>query len=78
MRADRLNAMEQYILGKENVSLDELTNQFGISMNTVRRDIAELLNRGNIRKVYGGVSSNLLNAPWGFPCGSAKTAKPSS
>lgn len=66
MRADRLNAMEQYILGKENVSLDELTNQFGISMNTVRRDIAELLNRGNIRKVYGGVSSNLLNRPLGF------------
>lgn len=66
MRVDRLNAMEQYILGKENVSLEELTTQFDISMNTVRRDIAELLNRGNIRKVYGGVSSNILNRPVGF------------
>lgn len=66
MRADRLNIMEQYILGKENVSLEELSSQFDISMNTVRRDIAELLNRGNIRKVYGGVSSNLLNRPLGF------------
>lgn len=66
MRAERLNAMEQYILGKENVSLDELSKQFDISMNTVRRDVAELLARGNVRKVYGGVSSNLLNRPLGF------------
>ena len=66
MRADRLNEMEQYILGKENVSLEELCAQFGISMNTVRRDIAELLSRGNVRKVYGGVSSNLQHRPLGF------------
>lgn len=66
MRADRLNIMEQYILSKENVSLEELSGQFDISMNTVRRDIVELLNRGNIRKVYGGVSSNLVNRPLGF------------
>lgn len=66
MRAERLNSMEQYILGKENVSLEELSIQFKISMNTVRRDVAELLSRGNIRKVYGGVSSKLLNRPVGF------------
>ena len=66
MRADRLNEMEQYILGRENVSLEELCVQFSISMNTVRRDIAELLNRGNVRKVYGGVSSNLQHRPLGF------------
>lgn len=66
MRAERLNTMEQYILGKENVSLEELSRQFDISMNTVRRDVTELLNRGNVRKVYGGVSSNLINRPLGF------------
>lgn len=66
MRADRLNSMEQYILGKENVSLEELSCQFDISMNTVRRDIVELLKRGNVRKVYGGVSSNLVNRPLDF------------
>lgn len=66
MRVDRLNEMEQYILGRENVSLEELCVQFSISMNTVRRDIAELLNRGNVRKVYGGVSSNLQPRPLGF------------
>lgn len=66
MRSERLNTMEQYILGKENVSLEELSAQFNISMNTVRRDIVELLSRGNISKVYGGVSSNLLNRPVGL------------
>ena len=43
MRAERLNAMEQYILGKETVSLEELSTQFSVSMNTIRRDVMELL-----------------------------------
>lgn len=66
MRSERLTDMEQYILSKENVSLEELSQQFGISTNTVRRDISELLERGTIRKVYGGVSSVLINRPVGF------------
>ena len=41
MRAERLNAMEQYILGKETVSLEELSTQFSVSMNTIRRDVME-------------------------------------
>ena len=45
MRSERLTDMEQYILSKENVSLEELSQQFGISTNTVRRDISELLER---------------------------------
>ena len=76
MRAERLNEMEQYILGKETVSLEDLCDQFDISMNTVRRDISELLDRGNIRKVYGGVSSTLINRPVGFSV-NKKTARPS-
>ena len=55
MRTDRMNAMEQYILKNGSVSLDNLVNTFHVSMNTVRRDIASLLERGNVRKVYGGV-----------------------
>lgn len=75
MRAERLNMMEQYILGRENASLEELCKQFDISMNTVRRDIAELLSRGTIKKVYGGVSSNLLNRPLGFSEREQKNSK---
>ena len=75
MRAERLNAMEQYILGKETVSLEELSTQFSVSMNTIRRDVMELLSRGNIRKVYGGVSSTLINRPVGFSVRAQKNSR---
>lgn len=55
MKRDRINAMEQYILKNGAVTLEELSEIFHVSMNTVRRDIAVLLERGNFRKVYGGV-----------------------
>ena len=55
MRVDRLNRIEQYIIDHETVSLNKLCEVFDISLNTVRRDINELLARGAIRKVYGGV-----------------------
>ena len=55
MRTDRLNEMEQYIVRNTTASLEELTQVFSISMNTVRRDVQMLLQRGLIRKVYGGV-----------------------
>lgn len=55
MRNYRLKQLEETILENETVSLEELRESFGVSMNTIRRDIAELLRRGNIEKVYGGV-----------------------
>ena len=57
MRADRLDRIEQYVLERGNASIPEIAETFDISINTVRRDLAELLRRGNIRKVYGGVST---------------------
>ncbi len=57
MRLDRLNNMENYILQRGTASLEDIAQNFGISINTVRRDIAELFDRGNIKKVYGGVST---------------------
>lgn len=57
MRLNRINDMEQYIIQHRAVSLEDLAEKYGISMNTVRRDVAELLLRGNVRKVYGGVST---------------------
>lgn len=56
LRLNRLNRMEEYVLKKGTATLGELMDNFDISMNTVRRDIAELLRRGHIKKVYGGVS----------------------
>ena len=57
MRTERLNQMEAFILSKGTVSLYDLSEHFDISLNTVRRDVADLMDRGHIRKVYGGVSS---------------------
>lgn len=55
MKAGRLSEMEAYIIKRENVSMEELTSHFNVSINTVRRDVAELLRKGTIEKVYGGV-----------------------
>lgn len=58
MRADRLNEMEQYILQSGTATLPDLSEHFGISINTVRRDINQLVTRGHVNKTYGGVYAN--------------------
>lgn len=55
MKTDRIQEMERYIIQRGAASMEELRVQFGISMNTVRRDVVELLQRGTVTKVYGGV-----------------------
>ena len=57
VRLDRLNEMEQYILDQGTASLEDLCQHFQVSMNTVRRDLSDLLERGRLKKVYGGVSA---------------------
>ncbi len=57
MKAKRLEEMESYILANGSVTMEELRDHFGISMNTVRRDIAEIVRPGYIEKVYGGVKA---------------------
>ena len=63
MKASRLNDLEQYIFHKKEVSLEELANVFNVSKITIRRDLNEILPRGNIKKVYGGVSASVNAAP---------------
>lgn len=60
MRSNRLTEMEQYIRNNETVSLEALCDEFNISMNTVRRDVALLVERGNVEKILGGVRSTSL------------------
>lgn len=57
MKSSRILEMEQYIIQQGNVTMTELQNHFGISMNTVRRDIVQLLEHGTVAKVYGGVTA---------------------
>jgi len=49
--------MEACILEQNTVTLESLSSGFGVSMNTIRRDVNELLKRGRVRKIYGGVAA---------------------
>lgn len=51
--------MESYIITHGSATMQELCEQFDVSINTARRDIEELLKQGNIRKVYGGVRAEI-------------------
>lgn len=57
MKISRLNSIEEYVLSKKTVSIDELCEVFNVSKNTIRRDLNELESRGHIAKVYGGVTA---------------------
>ncbi len=58
MKSARLDAMEQYILQHEEVSIRELTEHFRVSINTLRRDLDELEARGHVAKKYGGATAS--------------------
>ena len=66
MREKRLTKMEEFIRKRGSVSLDELCVHFGVSKNTVRRDVAEIVEHTDIRKIYGGVSvqRNVIPPPF--------------
>jgi DeoR family transcriptional regulator, myo-inositol catabolism operon repressor len=52
----RINKIEEYITKNKSVSLDELMSVFNVSKNTIRRDVQELVEKGDFKKVYGGVA----------------------
>lgn len=61
MKAGRILEMERYVLSRGSAAMDELAAHFDVSENTVRRDVAELIRRGAVQKVYGGVCAKQLN-----------------
>jgi len=61
MKSIRIKKMEEYILEHDLVSMADLRDTFKISMNTVRLDVAYLVDKGTVRKIYGGVCSNISN-----------------
>lgn len=58
LKSKRIQEIQEYVLKHQTVSLDELVTTFNVSKNTIRRDIQRLVERGEIKKVYGGVSVN--------------------
>lgn len=64
MKMRRLQNIEKYIHSRKNVTLDELCLKFDVSKNTIRRDINQIMGKGSIEKVYGGVASTTELIPF--------------
>lgn len=58
LKSKRIEQIEKYVFEHQTVSLDELVKEFNVSKNTIRRDVQQLVERGTIKKVYGGVAVN--------------------
>jgi DeoR family transcriptional regulator, myo-inositol catabolism operon repressor len=58
LKTKRLNQIQEYVLQHQTASLDELVEVFGVSKNTIRRDVQLLVENGELKKVYGGVAAN--------------------
>jgi DeoR family transcriptional regulator, myo-inositol catabolism operon repressor len=56
IKEKRIIKIHEYVTEHQSVSLEELVSVFAVSKNTIRRDIQELVDRGKLKKVYGGVS----------------------
>lgn len=55
MKSKRIDDIGELVQEKGNVSIKELCEIFGVSKNTIRRDIDELVRNGAVEKVYGGI-----------------------
>lgn len=75
VKVNRLNSIEQYVISRKTVSIDELCEVFSVSKNTIRRDLNELEARGHIAKVYGGVTSISSNNAVPMPVRSGMNSK---
>ena len=58
MRIDRLHQIEQYMLRYKTATMKQLSDQFNVSINTIRRDIQQMVSSGRLSKVHGGVMIN--------------------
>lgn len=56
IKEKRIKKIQEYVIEHQSASLDELVAVFDVSKNTIRRDVQELVDRGELKKVYGGVS----------------------
>ena len=51
---ERKHRIEEYLQRVEFASLEELSQQVGVSISTVRRDLTALEAQGNLRRTHGG------------------------
>lgn len=58
MKEQRRKQMGDLIARHHSMSMEQLRHHFGVSMNTVRSDVAYLIETGAVEKIYGGVRVN--------------------
>lgn len=60
MKYNRIQEIENYIKNAKVASLDELLNQFDVSIQTLRRDLKELENRNVLKKYMVELSTTRI------------------
>ena len=55
MKAKRIYEIESFIKENKTASIEELRQRFNVSINTIRRDINQLVDMHIVKKVYGGI-----------------------
>ena len=58
---ERFSAIMRLMEHQGSVSVSELTEYLGVSESTIRRDLAELHERGSLKKVHGGATPIKIN-----------------
>lgn len=58
----RLNAIKQLIFAQKRVEVSRLSQQFGVTEETIRRDLEKLASQGVITRTYGGAVLNTETA----------------
>lgn len=55
MKESRRKQIETLLEQRQSMTMQELCDAFGVSMNTIRADVASLVSTGALEKIYGGV-----------------------
>jgi DeoR/GlpR family transcriptional regulator of sugar metabolism len=58
LKSERQAKILEYLINEKKLNYTELSEQFGVSYDSVRRDVIELEDKGLLKKVHGGVVSN--------------------
>lgn len=56
MKVKRTEEIKRYVIEHGSATLKELEETFAVSLNTIRRDITDILEDPKFEKVYGGIS----------------------
>ncbi|UOM32918.1 DeoR/GlpR family DNA-binding transcription regulator [Acuticoccus sp. I52.16.1] len=63
---ERRASIAELVMARGRQSVDHLADTFGVSAETIRRDLARLSEEGRVRKVHGGVQQAPLHAEGSF------------